>query len=82
MEKNKNIEKSSITDEPIATEVIRIYKEVIFTLREENQKTSKLNKTLFIIIGVLALCLAVQTTYIIVYWDTMHPHAGAIQEKC
>lgn len=74
--------KNSITDEPIATEVIRVYKEVITELRNSEQKASNLNKTLFIIIGVLALCLAVQTTYIIVYWDTMNPHAGAIQEKC
>lgn len=60
-------------DTPIATMVIREYKEF-------NKSYVKTNKRLIAIIIILLALLVVETTYIIVSWDSIHPHAGIINK--
>ena len=59
---------------PLATMVIKEYKEL-------NKSYAKTNKRLTAIIAVLLMLFAIETTYIILYWDSMHPHAGIIRNE-
>lgn len=68
IEKQENKSK----DVPIASLVIEEYKTL-------NKSYIKTNKMLTIIIIFLLIFLAVETTYIILYWDSMHSHVGVIQ---
>ena len=72
----KAIEKkeSRSKDVPLATMVIREYKEL-------NKSYIKANQRLTIVIIFLLVFLAIETTYIVLYWDSVHPHIGAIQEE-
>mgnify|MGYP003291906071 CR=1 FL=1 len=67
-------QKTKKNDEPIATMVIKEYQQV-------NKSYAKTNKRLTIIILILLMLLAAETTYIILYWDSLHPHAGMITEN-
>ncbi len=80
----KKIKKSeSIIDDelPIATIVIDQYKKANNRLNESKEHLQKTNKILSIIVLILLVFVIVETTYIILYWETMHPHSGVIQEK-
>lgn len=74
MEK-KEIEKQEkeLKDMPLATMVIREYKEV-------NKSYVKTNKRLTIIIMILLTIFAIETTYIVLFWESMNPHVGIIRE--
>ena len=74
MEK-KEIEKQEkeLKDMPLATMVIREYKEV-------NKVYAKTNKRLTIIIMILLTIFAIETTYIVLFWESMNPHVGIIRE--
>ena len=65
---------------PLASMVIEEYKSINQSLKDTNKKVSDTNKRLTIIIGILLVLFAIETTYIILYWDSMHPNAGAIRE--
>ena len=72
----KGIKKNAQNDDvPIASIVINEYKGINKQLKESNTRLS-------ILALILLILLAIETTYIILYWDTLHPHAGMIQEKC
>ena len=64
---------------PLATIVINEYKDYNKTLKESNKRLTTNNRILSIIIVILLVLFAVETTYIVIYWDTLHPHAGAIK---
>ena len=72
----KEIEKVEKTEEdvPIATEIIRDYKENI-------QMLSKTNRRLYYIIAILLVMIAIETTYIIIFWESLHPDVGVIREQ-
>lgn len=70
--KIKEYNEEGLKDLPLATMVINEYKQTNNELRKNNK--------IWIALSIFfLLCLAVETTYIILYWDTMHPHAGAVQ---
>lgn len=69
---NLEKKKQKDNDTPLATMVIREYKEF-------NKSYVKINKRLIAIIIILLALLVVETTYIIVSWDSIHPHAGIIK---
>lgn len=73
--KKKEIEKQEkeLKDMPLATMVIREYKEV-------NKSYVKTNKRLTIIIMILLTIFAIETTYIVLFWESMNPHVGIIRE--
>ena len=60
-------------DSPLATMVINEYK-------EQNKTYVKTNKRLTIIIIILISLLAIETTYIVLYWEMMHPNSGIIRK--
>ena len=70
MKKNENKPK----DVPLATMVIREYKEL-------NKSYTKTNKNLIIVIIFLLVLLAIETTYIVVTWESLHPDAGIIKTE-
>ena len=72
----KEIEKVEKTEEdvPIATEIIRDYKKNI-------QMLSKTNRRLYYIIAILLVMIAIETTYIIIFWESLHPDVGVIREQ-
>ncbi len=80
--KKTNEEKSvAKKDVPIATLVINEYKNINERLTETNERLQKSNKRMSIIALILLVLFAVETTYIILYWEAMHPDSGVIQEK-
>lgn len=72
--------KTTNKDLPIATVVINEYKELNRKLQDTNERLAKTNKIIGSIALFLLLLFAIETTYIVLYWDTMHPHAGAMQQ--
>lgn len=72
--------KTTNKDLPIATVVINEYKEINQKLQKTNERLIKTNKIIGSIALILLLLFVIETTYIILYWDTMHPHAGVIQQ--
>ena len=60
-------------DTPLATMVINEYKEL-------NKTYVKTNKRLTIIIAILLVLFAIETTYIVLYWEMMHPNSGIIRK--
>lgn len=70
MKKNEN----KIKDVPLATMVIREYKEL-------NKSYTKTNKNLTIAIIFLSVLLAIETTYIVVTWESLHPNAGIVKTE-
>lgn len=72
----KEIEKVEKTEEdvPIATEIIRDYKKNI-------QMLSKTNRRLYYIIAILLVMITIETTYIIIFWESLHPDVGVIREQ-
>lgn len=60
-------------DTPLATMVINEYKDV-------NKSYVRTNKRLTIIIIILISLLAIETTYIVLYWEMMHPNSGIIRK--
>lgn len=84
MNKMKKIEKSESVannDIPIASLVINEYKNINNRLNATNENLQKANKRITILALILLVLLAVETTYIILYWEMMHPESGVIQEK-
>lgn len=73
IKENKKVEKTE-EDVPIATEIIRDYKKNV-------QLLFKTNRRLYYIIAILLVMLAIETTYIIIFWDSLHPNIGLIQEQ-
>ena len=75
----KEYNDEGMQDLPLATMVINEYKQINKDLKNTNVELRNNNKIWIALSIFFLLCLAVETTYIILYWDTMHPHAGAIQ---
>lgn len=73
IKENKKVEKTE-EDVPIATEIIRDYKKNV-------QMLSKSNRRLYYIIAILLVMIAVETTYIIIFWESLHPDVGLIREQ-
>lgn len=59
---------------PLATMVIREYKEL-------NKSYVKTNKRLTSLLMVLLILLAVETTYIVLCWESAHPDSGVIRNE-
>lgn len=78
IETAENIENGDL---PLASIVINEYININKKLSETNESLQKSNKRVSILALILLVLFAIETTYIIIYWDSMHPHAGAIQEK-
>lgn len=72
--KEKEIKKNIEEDVPIATEILRDYK-------ENNKKLMGINRKLYHIIAVLLIMVAIETTYIIIFWESLHPEMGVIREE-
>ena len=72
MKKELQPKDQELRELPIATMVIEEYKTMTKSLR----RTVKILGTIATILLVL---FAIETTYIIIYWDSLHPHAGAIR---
>ena len=72
----KQIEKieNSSKDKSIATMVIEEY-------RALNKSYARTIKRLFTIIIILLVLFTVATTYIVLSWESMHPHTGLIREE-
>lgn len=73
----KNIKITSETDTkdlPLASIVIKDYQDTKIAL-------TKSLKAVSLIAILLLVMLAIETTYIIIYWDSLHPYAGAITES-
>lgn len=76
MKKIEVKEKKKDNETPLATMVIREYKEF-------NKSYVKTNKRLTIVIIILLVLLAIETTYIVLSWESINPHIGIIRsEKC
>ena len=75
MKKNiKNLYETDTQDLPLASIVIKDYQDTKKTL-------AKSLKAVSLIAILLLVMLAIETTYIIIYWDSLHPYAGAITES-
>ena len=59
---------------PLATMVIREYKEL-------NKSYAKTNKRLTYLLAILLVLLAVETTYIVLCWESVNPHVGIIRNE-
>ena len=77
--KTENVKKDDI---PIATMVIDEYIKINERLNETNENLQKANKRVTILALILLVLFAIETTYIILYWEAMHPHSGVIQREC
>lgn len=77
VEKTKN--KSE--DVPLATMVIREYKELNREYQALNKSYARANKSLVIIIIILIVLMTIATTYIVLSWESMNPHTGLIREE-
>lgn len=66
MEKRKEL--------PIATEILKDYKET-------NQKLIEINRRLYYVIAILLIVVVAMSMYIILCWDSLHPNAGAIRTE-
>lgn len=64
--------KAETKELPIATEILRDYKQT-------NQELIKINRRLYYVIAILLIMVVAMSTYIILYWDSLHPSAGAIR---
>ena len=60
-------------DLPLASMVIKEYQAL-------NKSYVRTNKRLTIIIVILIALIAVETTYIVLYWEMMHPNSGVIRK--
>ena len=72
MKKELQPKDQELRELPIATMVIEEYKTMTKSLK-------RAVKILGIISTILLVLFAIETTYIIIYWDSLHPHAGAIR---
>ena len=72
-EKNKEL--------PIASMMIELYKNQVADLENTKEKLNKMNKRLTMVIFILVILFAIETTYIIACWDYLHPNAGIIQKS-
>lgn len=79
----KIVKNESVTNDelPIASIVIDQYKKANNRLNESKEHLQKTNKILSIIVLILLVFVVVETAYIILYWEAMHPNSGVIQEK-
>lgn len=59
---------------PLATMVIREYKEL-------NKSYVKTNKRLSSLLMILLILLAVETTYIVLCWESVNPDVGIIRNE-
>ena len=71
----KKYNEEGIEDLPLATMVIQEY-------QKTNNNLIKSKSIWIALTMILLLFLTIETVYIIVTWDTMHPEAGIIRVKC
>lgn len=81
MENKEEKKKVADKEPPLATLVIREYKEINTQLNETNKRLQKSNKIITIITLILLVLFAIETTYIILYWEMQHPNSGVIREE-
>lgn len=79
MKKEKQEEKQE--ELPIASMMIELYKKQVKDLEITKDKLEKINKRLGLMLLVVVLLFAIETTYIIACWDYLHPEAGIIQSS-
>ena len=66
---------------PIASMMIELYKKQVKDLEITKDKLEKINKRLGLMLLVVLLLFAIETTYIIACWDYLHPEVGIIQSS-
>lgn len=71
----KEYNEEGLEDLPLATMVIQEY-------QKTNNNLIKSKSIWIALTMILLLFLTIETVYIIVTWDTMHPEAGIIRVKC
>lgn len=81
MENKEEKKKDAVKEPPLATLVIREYKEINTQLNETNKRLQISNKRISIIALILLVLVAIETTYIILYWEMQHPDSGVIREE-
>lgn len=81
MEKKEEKKKEVVKEPPLATLVIREYKDINTQLNETNKRLQNTNKRTTIIALILLVLVAIETTYIILYWEMQHPESGVIREE-
>lgn len=76
MSKKQKLKKQDeeLKEMPFATMIIEEYKNT-------NKALKKALKYVGILAVILLVLFAVETTYIIIYWDSLHPYAGAIRKE-
>lgn len=85
----KDLKKELEKDEPLATMILKDYKQTVqdykkynASLIETNNKMNVINKRLLIVIVILIILLAIVCTYIILTWDMCNPEMGIFRNTC
>lgn len=67
-------QEKELKEMPLATMIIEEYKTT-------NKALKKALLSISIIAVILLVLFAIETTYIIIYWDSLHPYAGVIRKE-
>lgn len=78
----KNLKKELEKDEPLATMILKDYKQTVQDYKNYNKKLTDSNKRMFVLIIVLLILLAIACTYIILTWDMCNPEMGIFRNTC
>jgi hypothetical protein len=68
-------------DLPLASMMIELYQKQVKDLEITKEKLEKANKRISLILLVMIVLFAMETTYIIACWDYLHPEAGIIHRS-
>lgn len=82
--KKKEIKKEEIFEEdvPLATMILRDYKQTVQDYKNYNKRLTDSNKRMFVIIIILIILLAIACTYIVLTWDICSPNVGIFRNTC
>lgn len=78
----KDLKKELEKDEPLATMILKDYKQTVQDYKNYNKKLTDSNKRMFVLIIVLLILLAIACTYIILTWDMCNPEMGIFRNTC
>jgi len=85
----KVLKKELEKDEPLATMILKDYKQNVedykkynASLIETNNRMNLINRRLMIVIVILIILLAIACTYIILTWDMCNSDMGIFRNTC
>lgn len=78
----KDLKKELEKDEPLATMILKDYKQTVQDYKNYNKKLTDSNKRMFVLIIILLIFLAIACTYIILTWDICNPDMGIFRNTC